>query len=156
MTYTMVDTNITVLDSNELQTKYEDEAKIETDQFSVFSKQRLFKNLTLTLSIMLIFVNCILTTTVLLTIHNQGVQTQIEHDRTIQTKNQCFMQYGLIDGIKVSLCGVKGEKKIDIRLFLNGKSTIKGIQLNEEQWMDFMSYIPVLDYTVRNNDSWIN
>ena len=156
MTYTMVDTNITVLDSNELQTKYEDETKIEKDQFSVFSKQRLFKNLTLTLSIMLIFVNCILTTTVLLTIHNQGVQTQIEHDRTIQTKNQCFMQYGLIDGIKVSLCGVKREKKIDIRLFLNGKSTIKGIQLNEEQWMDFMSYIPVLDYTMRNNDSWIN
>ena len=33
MTYTMVDTNITVLDSNELQTKYEDETKIEKDQF---------------------------------------------------------------------------------------------------------------------------
>ena len=62
----------------------------------------------------------------------------------------CHTQYRVLDRLKITVCGDHKEVKVDIREFANEKPTIIGVQLSFFEWQDFMTYIGLVDFTVRN------
>ena len=65
--------------------------------------------------------------------------------------SKCHSQFDLEDSIRVSVCHIsKIEQLVDIRVFINNKPTIKGIQLRPYQWENLLSYAALVDYKLRN------
>ena len=50
----------------------------------------------------------------------------------------------------VGVCWIYDGVAVDIREFVNEQPSIKGIQLSHLEWKDFMTYIGLIDYIVRN------
>ena len=64
--------------------------------------------------------------------------------------SSCHTQYTILERVRVSVCWVYNGVAVDIREFVNKKPSIKGIQLTNLEWEDFMTYIGLIDYIVRN------
>ena len=85
--------------------------------------------------------------------HHQQQQQQQQHriDRLLQaTNNSTYRaQYDLGDDVKITVCYPNNTTVVDIRQFLEDRATIKGIQLNIQQWNALMTYAALVDYIVR-------
>lgn len=57
----------------------------------------------------------------------------------------CTYQFDLGDSILIHLCNAYGHRRIDIRYFLLGEPTIKGIYLTVKQWNSFLLYVGAID-----------
>ncbi len=57
-------------------------------------------------------------------------------------------RYDLRDGIYLTVCNLGGEVIIDIRRFLNGTATIRGIPLNLKQWLTLKQITSTVDTAI--------
>ena len=72
-------------------------------------------------------------------------------------RSKCHTQYNLGDSIKVSVCKIsESEQLLDIRVFINGEPTIKGIQLRSHVWRNLLSYSGLIEYKLRKSTNNIN
>ena len=62
----------------------------------------------------------------------------------------CHTQFRVLDRLRATVCGDHKEVKVDLREFTDEKPTIIGVQLSFFEWQDFMTYIGLVDFTVRN------
>ena len=66
--------------------------------------------------------------------------------------SECHIQFDLEDNIRMSLCYLKENNRlVDIRLFINEKPTIKGIQLTAKQWQNLMTYVELVNETIQQD-----
>lgn len=87
--------------------------------------------------IFVILLLILLTTIIVLLSINCVNEKEFAHDSAIKHKrNACeIYQSNIGYGVFVHICeSEKGKVLVDIRLFLNGTSTIKGIQLSPKQF----------------------
>lgn len=69
------------------------------------------------------------------------------------SNSSCHTQYNVLNRVKVNVCWVYKGVVVDIREFIGETPTIKGIQLSHLEWEDFMTYVGLIDYIVRNGPS---
>ena len=59
-------------------------------------------------------------------------------------------KYDLGNGRYLQVCRWKGEQRVDLREWLNGKPTKKGISLTLMRWKNFVDYVEYLDEALEN------
>ena len=65
--------------------------------------------------------------------------------------NLCHTEYKIPNSNKrVNICQYQGETRVDIRTFLSGKATIKGIFLNRNEWKELMKLTLRINDILRN------
>ena len=65
-------------------------------------------------------------------------------------KNNCDTEYPILSRLTVSLCQSEDKIFVDIREYLRSKPTINGVYLSGSEGIDFMTYVPLIDYKIRN------
>lgn len=74
---------------------------------------------------------------------------------TFHFDNECI-QYKLIkDRLRISLCigSPMNTTHLDIREYSQNSPSIKGVTLSKLEFLDFMTYIPLIDWSVRNGQA---
>lgn len=77
---------------------------------------------------------------------------KLHHSEQVHTTNHSLCdfikQYEIPDTYYVTICLYQDEIVVDIRQFINGKETIKGVQMNTRQWKYIQRIIPYINKTI--------
>lgn len=77
---------------------------------------------------------------------------KLQHSEQIHKYNHSLCdfikQFEIPDTYYVTICLYQDEIIVDIRQFINGKETIKGVQINTRQWKYIQQIIPYINKTI--------
>lgn len=78
---------------------------------------------------------------------------KLHHSKPLQQFNHSLCdfimkQIKIPDAYYVTICLYQNEVVIDIRQFINGEETIKGVQINTRQWKYIQQIIPYINKTI--------
>ena len=118
---------------------------MQRDQNSVETtvSLRVHMNVLKWMSVILILVTCTTTIVIVVTSVASHPECPVDYQVSIDDERQPDMnqtscvfvkQFSLQEGLYATVCNDEGHIFVDIRRFLNGTATIRGIPLNINQW----------------------
>ena len=77
----------------------------------------------------------------LFTVNHNACGSKVDITPTVRDSHcSNIHQFPLSDNVYVSMCDLQGSLVYDIRQFVSGNATIKGISLNKNQWLNLKTY----------------